>query len=264
MHSMSLESFVEGLQASGRYTFQWEEALKALQVSPQALRKAARRLAAKGRLVMPRRGFLLIVPTEYRSAGAPPAPWFVDDLMRFHAHPYYVGILSAAALHGAAHQQPQELQVVTDVPLRPARAGRSRIRFFFKRSVGKTPATEIQTPTGVMRVSTPEATALDLLRYVRGAGGLGNVATVLAHLHERIRPDALVAAARAEPEPASAQRLGCLLDRAGAGDKAQALAKWVSGRNPSRVPLRPGRPTRGFPLDCRWQVIVNEAVESDL
>ena len=39
---------------------------------------------------------------------------------------------------------------------------------------------EMKTETGAMRVSTPEATALDLLRYLEGAGHLGNVATVLA------------------------------------------------------------------------------------
>jgi len=31
-----------------------------------------------------------------------------------------VGVLSAAAIHGAAHQQPMIFQVVTDKPTRPA------------------------------------------------------------------------------------------------------------------------------------------------
>ena len=259
-----LESFVDDLQATGRYTFRWKEALDVLGVGDRALRASARRLSAKGRLVMPRRGFLVIVPTEYRSAGAPPPAWFIDELMCFHEHPYYVGILSAAALHGAAHHQPQEFQVVTDTMLRPAQAGRSRIRFFSKRSLDKTATAEVKTPTGTLRVSTPEATAFDLLRYIRGAGGLGNVATVLSGLAEKIHPDALVDAARADAEIPHAQRLGCLLDRVGGKDKTEALAAWVSAQKPPRVVLRPGRPSRGFPLDRRWQVILNEPIEADL
>jgi hypothetical protein len=49
-------------------------------------------------------------PLEYREAGGPPASWFIDDLMRFLGQPYYVGLLSAAAIHGAAHQQPMVFQ----------------------------------------------------------------------------------------------------------------------------------------------------------
>ena len=85
--------------------------------------------------------------------------------MKFLGHSYYVGLLSAAALHGAAHQQAQEFQVVTDTILRLARAGRGRIRFFVKKRLTETPTTDVQTETGTMRVSTPEATAFNLVRY---------------------------------------------------------------------------------------------------
>jgi predicted transcriptional regulator of viral defense system len=98
-----------------------------------ALKLAARRLVAKKRLAVPRRGFFVIVPLEYSVAGAPPPSWFVDDLMNFEKARYYVGLLSAAALYGAAHQQPQEFHIVTDKQLRPTTAGRSRLRFFAER-----------------------------------------------------------------------------------------------------------------------------------
>jgi hypothetical protein len=42
-----------------------------------------------------------------------------------------------------------------------------------------------------MRVSTPEATALDLVRYVTAAGHIGNVATVLAELSEKLTTNLL-------------------------------------------------------------------------
>ena len=51
--------------------------------------------------------------------------------MKFHGARYYVGLLSAASLHGDGHQQPMELQVVAGTVLRSLTVGRVRIRFFF-------------------------------------------------------------------------------------------------------------------------------------
>ena len=67
---------------------------------------------------------------------------------------YYVGLLSGAELHGAAHQR-----------LRPVVVGRNRIRFFLKKDLARTPVELVKTTSGRMRVSTPEATALDLVRF---------------------------------------------------------------------------------------------------
>lgn len=261
--SESLAELVDSYQASGRYVLTRERALTALGVSEEALKKAVRRLVAKRRLAVPRRGFFVVVPVEYREAGAPPPNWFIDDLMKFHGQPYYVGLLSAAALHGAAHQQPQEFQVITSEQLRPAVAGRARIRFFRKRHLERTPTMAIATETGAMNVSTPEATALDLLRYLEPAGHLGNVATVLAELGERLDARRLADVARAEGDLSNAQRLGYLLEQVGAGEAAGALAEWTAAQRPRFVALRPGRSPRRAPKDARWRVVVNESVEAE-
>jgi predicted transcriptional regulator of viral defense system len=261
----SLASFVDALQSRGRYTFQRDEAIVALGVSDVAFQAAARRLAAKRRIVAARRGFYVIVPIEYRQAGSPPPSWFVHDLMKFHAHPYYVGLLSAAALHGAAHQQPQEFQVITNTSLRPIVAGQHRIRFFLKWHCFKTPTMEVKTQTGMMRVSTPETTALDLVRYMGAAGHLGNVATVLAELAERIDPKCLVKVVQGEVELSVVQRLGFLLDHVASHEVAGPLAAWLAGKHPRPVPLRPERkPKRMTERDPRWQILVNQRVEAEV
>jgi predicted transcriptional regulator of viral defense system len=259
----NLSDFADGLQSSGRYTFRREEALSALGVSEIALQSAARRLVAKGRICAPRRGFYVIVPVEYSRSGAPPPSWFIDDLMKFHGQPYYVGLLSAAALHGAAHQQPQVFQVVASATLRPIAVGRTRIRFYLKRHLAETPTTDVKTETGAMRVSTPEATALDLVRYVGSAGQLGNVATVLAELSEKINPKRLVEAARAEVELSVVQRLGFLLEHVASSGVAAPLAKWLATKRPRPVPLRPERKPKATEKDSRWHILVNEQVEVD-
>ena len=255
--------YVDALQAAGQYTFLRSEALEAMGVDPAVFRRAVLRLSAKGRVAMPRRGFFVIVPLEYRSAGAPPASWFIDDLMHHFGRPYYVGLLSAAALHGAAHQQPQETQVVTDRPLRGIEVGRTRIRFLVRRRQTIAVVSDVQTTTGTMRVSSPETTALDLVRYVAASGGLGNVASVLAELSERMVPDRLVAVVEADGELASAQRLGYLLERVGAEALATSLDRWLAGQRLKVVPLRPDRPVQGVPVTDRWRVRVNETVEAE-
>lgn len=260
----SLASLADALQAEGRYTFDRDEAMAALQVHSRALKKSVRRLAAKRRIAVPRSGFYVIVPLEYRAAGAPPPSWFIDDLMSHLNKSYYVGLLSAAAIHGAAHQQPQEFQVVTGITLRQMKAGRSRIRFLGKRRHDRTLIADVKTETGSMKVSTPEATAIDLLRYASSAGGFGNVATVLAELAERIDPGRLAQAAAIEGGLSHAQRLGYILDLVGAGDRGAALAQLIDARKPRSVPLRPGRPGKGHVIDRRWRIIVNESIEADL
>jgi hypothetical protein len=41
-----------------------------------------------------------------------PINLFIDDMMKSLNKRYYVGLISAAALHGAAHQKPMEYYVI--------------------------------------------------------------------------------------------------------------------------------------------------------
>lgn len=259
----SMAAFVEDLQAKGRYTFTRAEAMNADPRSDTAMEAALRRLKQKGRIADPRRGFYAIVPVEYREAGCPPASWFIDDLMRFLGQPYYVGILSAAAIHGAAHQQPMLFQVVTNRPTRPAQAGRVRIGFHMGRHVEKAPAVEIQIETGTMRVSTPETTAFDLVRFMSAAGHVGSVMTVLSELAEKLDPRLLPPLADSYAV-SDVQRLGYLLERLGENGLADPLSAWLKARRYRPILLAPGQPKGDAPSDLRWRIIPNETAEVDL
>jgi predicted transcriptional regulator of viral defense system len=260
----TLTELVDRFQESGRYTFVREEALRELNINAENLKRAVKRLTEKGRIAVPRRGFYVIVPLEYRVAGAPPSSWFIHQLMLHLERPYYVGLLSAAALYGAAHQQPQEYQVITDRPQRSMHVGRNRIRFLVKKNVGQAAIEEHKTETGTVRVSTPETTAIDLLRYAMVAGGLDNVATVLGELAERIDRQKLVEAAKMDGEMAFAQRLGYILENVVTGDHSSNLAEWIKKKNPRNIPLNPGKPIKGQPANRRWRIIVNDRIERDI
>lgn len=256
----SLATYVDRLQSEGRYTFTRDEALAALQTTPSALRQAAARLARTHRLAMPRRGFYLIVPLEHRVAGAPPPSWYIDDLLR-HAQVHgYVGLLSAAALYGAAHHAPQAWQVVVSRQLRPITVGRSRLQFVYKRDLADTPTQRRKTDTGDMPVSTPEATALDLVRYAEVAGGVDAVATVLSELGEQLDPAALAEASATFPRSV-VQRTGWLLDRVGHAKLTDPLHRALAGAT-DPVDLWPALDAHA-PPDPRWRVRLARDVEVD-
>ena len=256
-----LAAWVDTLQASGRYTFTREEAERAAESSAVAVAAVLRRLRKAGRIVSPRRGFHVIVPLEYRATGSPPALWFIDDLMRHLRRPYYVGLLSAAAMYGAAHQAPQVFQVVTDLPTRPVEVGRVRIGFVQGR-VGQTATEKVNTPTGTVLLSTPEGTAFDLVRHAQACGGLDNVATVLRELSERLTGERLVNAALGI-EVTVVQRTGYLLGLLGSDALTGPLAAWLEGHRSFPVALRPDLDATGAPRDPRWNVLINSIIEAD-
>jgi predicted transcriptional regulator of viral defense system len=257
-----MAAWIEQLQAHGRYTFTRGEAESDTRRSADLVKAALRRQKTRGRVASPRRGFYVIVPPEYRATGAPPASWFIDDLMHYLGQPYYVGILSAAAIHGAAHQRPMVFQVVTDRPTRDARIGNVHLEFSMSRKVASTPAREIQTETGTMRVSTPEATAFDLVRYPAAAGHLSNVTTVLMELAERIDTTALAAAADTMRVP-DIQRLGYLLEAVDQVELAATLLAILPPRRPRTVKLDPAGPNTAT-IDRRWRLRPNVDLELDL
>jgi predicted transcriptional regulator of viral defense system len=221
---MAFSSYMTRLLSTGRVVFSRDEAQKALGVSQGALLDAAERQQRKQHLVSPRRGFYVIVPPQHLAWGAPPPPWYIDDLMRHEGRPYYVGLLKAAELHGATHQAVMEFQVVTDKRLPEIRAGRSTIAFYYRKDMAAVSEgiEEQKTDTGRMKVSCVELTALDLVRYPHAAGGLDNIATIISDLGDRIDAGKL-ATLSAAYERSIRQRLGYLLDRFGHPERAEAL-----------------------------------------
>jgi predicted transcriptional regulator of viral defense system len=255
--------YVIGLAESGRYHFTSREARKALGVSPDATKQALYRLGRQGLVASPARGFYVVVPPEYRSLDCLPADQFIPALMQSLGQPYYVGLLSAAQYHGAAHHRPQEFQVLLNVPRRPIRCGKVRVSFIVRNRLTDVAVQSINTPRGTIRVSTPEATAVDLVGYSRYVGGLDQTATLLSELAESIDQHRLLAAAMTAPV-AWAQRLGYLLESVGAGEKVSALRDYVVEVARQAVPLLPGAPVARGSRDALWKVVVNVEVEAEL
>jgi len=262
--TISLGKWVDDRQSRGKYCFTREEALAESGLRVDTFRKAALRLVTDKRIARIRAGFYAIVPLEYKAQRVSPPDWFIAELMAYLRQPYYVGLLSAAAYHGASHQRAQQYHVVTNQPVRKIQCHSLVIRFLTKGGVKVTPQEKTKTATGMIQISTPEATALDLVAYSRQAGGLDRVLTVLQELGEKLDPIKVVEAARQAGYMAFAQRLGWLLEQTEFADKASSLADWILQSNASPTVLQPALPKRGAPRDRRWNLWINTEVEGDL
>ncbi|MXY42529.1 MAG: hypothetical protein F4Y50_00435, partial [Dehalococcoidia bacterium] len=190
---ISLQLWTTWLLASGRVVFSSEEAIHAIGVGRGAFLDAAERLQRQGRLIKPRHGFYVTVPPQFLAWGPPPASRKIDDQKRIGRRDYNVGLLQASDLLGSSPQAIMEFQVVTDKQLPRLRAGRAMISFHYCRDLASiwSGVEEHKTATGYMKVSSPELTALDLLRYAPTVGGLDNVATILVELAGKIDAEKL-------------------------------------------------------------------------
>lgn len=262
---MKLSEYIEQLQAGGRYTFTKKEAQKALNASNIAIKYALYRQKSKGKLIDPIRGFYVIIPPEYQKAGSLPPEQFIDDLMHYLQACYYVALLSAAELYGAAHQKPQVFQVVTNQKRRDIRCGNFRISFITKLNIKQMPTQQFKTPRGYYSVSSPEVTAMDLVLYSKHGAGINNVLTVLVELAEKIDIKKLLQLVYISKEVAWIQRLGYMLDFI---DKKKLSNKLHNGLKDIKLQkhyLLPNYQTKqNVKLDKKWQLLVNAKLEADL
>jgi hypothetical protein len=265
----SLSDYMTHRLAAGQVVFTYEEAMAALKITRRGFLKAAEREQNRQALFNPRHGFYVVVPPQYLSWKAPPPAWYIDDLMRHEGHAYYVGLLKAAELHGATHQAVMEFQVVTDKRIPNIRAGRSIIAFFYRKNMARVAEAVVdhKTDTGRMKISSPELTALDLLRYAHNAGTIDSIATVLADLGKRIRPERLSKLLPAF-EQTVVQRLGYLLDHLKFARCADVLSKHLAAAGPlAWVELDPSYRKKDEPKiierNKRWRVVIRHKPEID-
>lgn len=260
-------SWVEKLQSWGKYVFSLEQVKADFpDVSDQALSLALTRLSNKGRILSVYKGFYLVVPPEYASRGLLPPMLFIDSLMKFIDKPYYVGLLSAAALHEAAHQQPQEFFVVTDSKQKATLKKGLKINYITKKYIPEDLLEKRKTESGYVNVSNPELTAADIVYYDNRIGGINRAVSVLNELAEAMKPERFTEELINTLTIPTIQRLGYLLDvvlkQKKLADKLYAESRKLE-KIFFRQPLKAGVEKTGFPKDDRWKIIINTDIEID-
>ncbi len=266
---MKVSDWVAHQLTIGRYSFTLEQISNSLpDKSRLSITAALGRLVAKGVVVSIHKGFYIIVPPHYQQMGVLPPVLFLDSLMDYLQRPYYLSLLSAAALHGAAHQQPQQDYVCTILPsMRPTAKKGIRIRYICKRKFPDSHILQKKTETGYIKVSDALLTCLDLLAYNRNVGGLNRVATVIYELSEEIKteeigPDIFDLAAIA-----NIQRLGYLWQNiCNRPILADRLYEILKERHPllKRHKLCTYCKGKSRNIKNRWQIMINFSLEIDL
>lgn len=260
-----LSEFVDRLQGKGTYFFDRQQVQNILHKSKASFDLALYRLVKKNRIARVRANFYIIIPLEYSILSSLPASWFIDPFMQFMETNYYVGLLSAAELFGATHQQVMTFQVMTDRIMRPIRIGQVKIEFHYQKHIPQEFIDSIKTETGYMKVSQPEVTACDVMKYMNSSGYIHHVATVLSELQDKISLSRLVDYINIySVGVVHIQRLGYLLEYLDLGINTTPLQQWLSNKRLDYRPLVCGSHMPYFEKNKRWHLLINEKIETDL
>ena len=187
--------------------------------------------------------------------------------MAYLRKPYYVCMLSAAELLGAAHQRPQHFSVMTTLPRRQNVSTRNiTINWFYRDSLPEDALIIKNTETGTIRISNPLLTVADLVQNQQHVGGLSRVATILEELTEQIDINRQFQPLVPFIKTVTWQRLGYLLENIlednTTADLLYEQLRSVSSRMIYK-PLSTSADDNPSQRDSRWKINVNVQIETD-
>lgn len=256
-----IDGYFAEVLSKGRYSVTLKELKKKFEVSEKAILQNIYRLKQKKQLAQVRKEFYVIIPPQYSKRGMLPVTLFIADMMKALNREYYVGLYSAAALHGAGHQQPMEFQVMTKKPaLRNIKNDKLSIGFFTKSQWKQNFIIEKKTDAGFINISSPELTAFDLVNYNKNIGGLNRILPILEDLTESINSTSLGKTARFQ-SITTIQRLGYILEELGNESLSNALYKKIEHKAIKEIPLSLAHKDRLGKVNMKWNVIINTTLD---
>lgn len=235
--------------------------------SEQILQNELYRLCSHKTIASVYRGFYVIIPVQYVLRGSVPATYYIDQLMAYLSKPYYVCMLSAAELLGAAHQRPQQFSVMTTFPKRRVVSTRNVIiDWFYREGLPEDALITKNTETGTIRISNPLLTAADLVQYQQHVGGLSRVATILEELSEQINIKSQFASLASFVKKVTWQRLGYILEHVvEENELADELYEQIRNLPGSLMymPLSTSAEDNTSERNSRWKININVQIEKD-
>lgn len=183
--NMSINDWIKEQEQRGMATFSFQQIRRVFaERSDKVLKSEVNRLTLSKRIQNVYRGFYVIIPTQYKLKGIVPPTYYIDELMKYLDKPYYVGLLSAAAIYGASHQRAMRTQVVTIGPRSRTSSRNILLDWNYRQQI---PNELIECRNGEMgriNYSSAELTAVDIIQFASNIGGYQRACTVLAELVE--------------------------------------------------------------------------------
>lgn len=262
---MNISDWIHSREIRGRATFSIADVKDAFAERPsKSINTELSRQVSRGRVQSVYRGFYVIVPVQYQLKGVIPPAYYVDGLMEYVGKPYYLGLLSAASMHGATHQRAMKTQVMTVVPRIKVSGKNSLLDWNYRQEIPEAFVVEKNAEIGTLRYSGPELTAVDLVQFASHVGGYQRVATVLAELMDSVDMEKMGELLRFTTV-ATIQRLGylleCVLSRQ---DQADALFQVLKAQGTwNSILLSNDHDRRAGAPANRWHVNGNIDIEVD-
>ena len=265
---MTLQKWIKDRAIHGFPTFSIEDVRETgMYSSEQILQNELYRLCSNKTIASVYRGFYVIIPVQYVLRGSVPATYYIDQLMAYLSKPYYVCMLSAAELLGAAHQRPQQFSVMTTFPKRRVISTRNVIiDWFYREELPEDALITKNTETGTIRISNPLLTAADLVQYQQHVGGLSRVATILEELAEQIDIKSQFASLASFVKKVTWQRLGYILEHVvEENELADELYDQIRNLPGSLMymPLSTSAEDNTSERNSRWKININVQIGKD-
>ena len=265
---MTLQKWIKDRAIHGFPTFSIEDVRETgMYSSEQILQNELYRLCSNKTIASVYRGFYVIIPVQYVLRGSVPATYYIDQLMAYLSKPYYVCMLSAAELLGAAHQRPQQFSVMTTFPKRRVVSTRNVIiDWFYREGLPEDALITKNTETGTIRISNPLLTAADLVQYQQHVGGLSLVATILEELSEQINIKSQFTSLASFVKKVTWQRLGYILEHVvEENELADELYEQIRNLPGSLMymPFSTSAEDNTSERNSRWKIKINVQIEKD-
>jgi predicted transcriptional regulator of viral defense system len=269
MEKISLSEWIRHLEVHGINTFSFEKVRATFQnASEQNLLNSLYRLTVKKRIVSVYKGFYVIIPPQYAAKGIVAPVYYIDQLMEYTGKPYYISLLNAAELFGAAHQRSQRFSVMTVYPtVNVSKTKNNILDWVYRKEIPENFLQIKNSETGTIRFSNPELTAIDLIQYEKHIGGLSRAATVLEELTEQTDFSKVSNELLDYTSVAAIQRLGFVLENVLEEDRqADILYERLRnyGKRLNYIPLSTRTANKDTKKDTRWKIYINTEIETDL
>lgn len=169
---MSLNDWIKEQEQRGVTTFSFQQIRCVFaERSEKTLKTDINRLTLSKRIQNVYKGFYVIIPTQYQLKGVVPPSYYINELMEHLGKPYYVGLLSAAAIYGASHQRAMMTQIVTTGP-RPRTSNKNTLlNWNYRQQIPNELIESRNAEMGRIKYSSAELTAVDIIQFASNIGG---------------------------------------------------------------------------------------------
>ncbi len=265
---MTIRDWIKEKEIRGSSHFNAEELqLMFPQMSDRTLKNELYRLSSQKLITSVYKGFYVIIPVQYRSKGIVPSMYYIDQLMNYLNKPYYISLLSAAEILGAAHQRPQNFYVTTLRPTVNVSKNKNPIlRWVFITSIPNEFLLQKNSQTGTIYYSNAELTSVDVIQYCHYIGGITRASTLLSELIELTDFNDKIEKLISISSLSTIQRLGYIIEEI-LGDTEQAEIIYAQLRATNKrlnyILLDVHSASDVFDTNKKWKININTEIEID-